>query len=526
MRPARARLASSIAIAALVGAVAAAPCAAASLSLSVAGNHFVDAAGRTVRLLGVDEESTEYACYYGYAYANVPLDAGDAAAIAAWGADAVRIPLNEDCWLGINGLPAGGLSAAGYQQAVEQYIGELNADGIYAILDLHWSAPGALQSDGQRPMPDDHSVAFWKSVAAAFQGDPGVVFDAFNEPYSPAADGWTGYPVSWSCWENGGCVVPADADGTTPHADPQTYTAVGMAALVDAIRDTGATQPIMLGGLSYANDLSGWLAHEPTDPAGRLAASFHNYSGQACDDVACWNATIAPLAAQVPVVTGEFGEDDCPSGGGTDPNNFDNSYMSWADANGVSYLAWGWLVLSSDPSCSSLTLLKDYAGSPADPNGVAVRDHLLALGAGSGPSGGTSPSGGTGATGASTGTGVVAPAAAGSALDGRLRSLVHRRAIRDANALLRRSGVTLRFTSTGPGRLTVAVRHGATGLASGDRTFDRAGTGAVTLLASASGRRLLSRRRHPLDVEVVAMFVPRAGAASYERCETTLVRSG
>ncbi len=36
--------------------------------------------------------------------------------------------------------------------------------------------------------------------------------------------------------------------------------------MVTAIRSTGATQPIMLGGLSYANDLSGWLANEPSDP--------------------------------------------------------------------------------------------------------------------------------------------------------------------------------------------------------------------------------------------------------------------
>ena len=34
-------------------------------------------------------------------------------------------------------------------------------------------------------MPDDHSVAFWTSVATAFAGNHAVVFDAFNEPYSP-----------------------------------------------------------------------------------------------------------------------------------------------------------------------------------------------------------------------------------------------------------------------------------------------------------------------------------------------------
>ena len=120
-------------------------------------------------------------------------------------------------------------------------------------------------------MPDDHSAAFWTSVAATFENDPAVVFDAFNEPYSPAADGNSTLAVWWSCWLHGGCAVPV-ANRTAPCDDSDTYAAVGMQALVSAIRATGARQPILLGGLSYANDLSGWLADEPSDPDGQLAA--------------------------------------------------------------------------------------------------------------------------------------------------------------------------------------------------------------------------------------------------------------
>ena len=106
-----------------------------------------------------------------------------------------------------------------------------------------------------------------------------------------------------------------------------------MQALVNAIRGTGATQPIMLPGLDYANDLSQWLAHRPQDGAAgtaddQLVASFHNYNIQTCNNVACWDQVIAPIAAQVPVVAGEFGTDDCKE-------DHLNSFMDWADARGI-----------------------------------------------------------------------------------------------------------------------------------------------------------------------------------------------
>jgi len=319
------------------------------LSITISGNRFLDGDGNAVRLLGVDRPSSEYACKYGYGYANGadgsdPLSLADAQSIASWHANAVRIPLNEDCWLGINRLPAFG-TAAGYQSAIESYVADLNSLGIYAILDLHWSAAGTAQADGQRGMPDDHSVDFWTSVATTFKSNPAVIFDLFNEPTGYPYQ-TPSYPLTWSCWLNGGCTMPNVADGTTITQTTPTYPAVGMQALVDAVRGTGATQPLMLGGLSYANDLSNWLANEPTDPDHELAASFHNYTGEDCDTVGCWNSTIAPLAAQVPVVTGEFDEDDCPASGDA-PGNFDNTYMSWADAHGVSYLAWGWYVATT-----------------------------------------------------------------------------------------------------------------------------------------------------------------------------------
>ena len=76
----------------------------AALTLVVRGNHLVNGAGKTVRLLGVDRSGLEYACVQGWGFSDGPTDAASIAAMKAWRINAVRVPLNEDCWLGINGV--------------------------------------------------------------------------------------------------------------------------------------------------------------------------------------------------------------------------------------------------------------------------------------------------------------------------------------------------------------------------------------------------------------------------------------
>jgi hypothetical protein len=509
------------------------------LSISISGNHFVNAVGQTVQLVGVNRMSSEYACTYGYVASGPgvspddpsgtdPLDGEDAAAIASWHANAVRIPLNEDCWLGERGEPADGLTAAAYRQAIQGYVQDLAADGIYSILDLHWTDPDDLESegqpeDGQHAMPDAHSLTFWESVSSAFKSDPAVLFDAFNEPFSPEANGNSSEAVSWSCWEDGGCQVPGSTDLTTPNP-AVSYTAVGMQQLVDAIRSTGAIQPILLGALSYANDLSQWLAYEPSDPDHQLAASFHNYTGESCDTETCWNETIAPVASQVPVVTGEFDEDDCPPSG-ADASDFDNAYMSWADAHGVSYLAWGWVVLEAPQPCSALYLITDYSGTPAEPNGVALRDHLAALALARAPettqpivsepppaspvralsptTSSAPPSRSQPSAAASGASATPAALAAARRVSATLKWDLSQLQRLSATALLAVHGRRLRLRAPQAGVLSLQLLSGGTAarrallLASANVRTEIAGLDAMTVHLSAAGRRLLSRHKHP-----------------------------
>ena len=179
----------------------------------------------------------------------------------SWGINAVRIPLNEDCWLGINPVKrfsdhvkrlhghaaqvAGAKLRKKYRADVEGYVQNLRDAGMIVILDLHWSAPGKVLADGQLGGPDtSHSVDFWRSMAETFGGEDGVIFDLFNEPKG----------ISWKCLRDGGC--PLSLKNVKTGATKKKGTVVGMQTLVDTVREAGADNPLMVSGLDYSDDLS------------------------------------------------------------------------------------------------------------------------------------------------------------------------------------------------------------------------------------------------------------------------------
>jgi endoglucanase len=279
--------------------------------LHVSGSKLVDASGNQVVLHGVNRSGGEFACVQGNGIWNGPMDQASITPMKVWGVNAVRVPLNEACWLGesyVNSAYAG----ATYQQAVKQYVNLLNDNGIVAILDLHWTdgaysgqsaGCSSAQATCQKPMPDaPNSVNFWSQVATAFKGNGAVVFDLFNEPYPERADNYN-ETEGWQCWLNGGssCVGIS-------------YTVAGMQQLVDAVRAAGTSNVIMLGGLEYSNDLTRWLQYKPTDPDGNLVASWRSYNFNTCSTQSCWTSQVAPVLASVPVVAGEIGENDCADG--------------------------------------------------------------------------------------------------------------------------------------------------------------------------------------------------------------------
>ena len=327
--------------------------------LHVERNRLVDR-GAAVRLLGVNHSGTEYACVKGTGIFEGPQGDDFANAITAWHANTVRLPLNEQCWLGLHGLDAR-YSGPEYRSAIARFVSDLRAHGLYVIVDLHWAAPGEILADEQLPMADaDYAVDFWKSVAQTFSGDTGVLFDLFNEPFldTVACSTWKGASLdAWDCLRDG-CVVTVP-DGAI------TYRTSGTQALLDAVRSTGARNVVLVPGLGYSSDLSHWLDHAPHDPLGQIAASLHLYNFSGCNDDECFSRRFDAVSKSVPLVAGEIGENDCAHG-------FVDEYMQWADERGGSYLGWAWNTWDCNKGPA---LIKSYDGTPTA-YGEGLRRHL------------------------------------------------------------------------------------------------------------------------------------------------------
>ncbi len=328
------------------------------LIVRVSGNGLVDGDGKPIRLLGVNHAGAEYACVEGKGVFDNRINNKLVNAMAEWHINAVRIPLNEHCWLGRNGADPL-FSGAVYQRAVLDFIDLLQTRGIYAILDLHWTAAGDVLASRLQPMMNlDHSRDFWRSVAGKTGTNQGVIYDLFNEPYLEllVTDG-----DPWDCWLSG-CEVPAGLGASKP------FRSLGMQEAIDVIRNEGAKNVILLSGIRYGSDLRSFNSHLPLDSERSIAASFHAYARRRCNVAACWEQEIAPIAQLVPVVAAEIGQHDCA-------HQFIDQFMGWADGKGISYLGWTWNPWGCTEGPSLVTSL---AGNPTA-FGIGLRDHLLAI---------------------------------------------------------------------------------------------------------------------------------------------------
>lgn len=269
--------------------------------------------------------------------------------MAEWHANVVRIALNQDFW-----LSGAALYDPSYEDRTDGAVHDAEAAGLDVILDLHWSDRGNLTVDkldgqnqvgssNQQQMADQNSKQFWSEVAAKYKDDGRVLFELYNEPNK----------IAWDVWLDGGTV--------------EEYTAVGMQALYDAVRATGADNLVVAGGLNWAFDLSA-VRTSPIDGYNVVYAS-HPYN-KSDDAPSVWETSFGYLASQdvAPVLLTEFGDPTKNCTGAWDSN-----LITYADARHISWTAWAWY-----PSgCSFPALISDW-GYTTTVQGDVVRAALLA----------------------------------------------------------------------------------------------------------------------------------------------------
>jgi endoglucanase len=354
-------------------ALAAFACAAPSataLRIKVKGNHFVNGKGKPVRLIGVNRSGSEYSCSgddgaggHGYGFFQGPVSHRAIRAMKTWHVNAVALPLNEACWIGGYGGLNPRFSGVPYRRAIARYVHRLNAHGIYVVLRLSGTGPGnhvygAAPGDSGMPMADaDHSLDFWRSAARRFTQNHAVLFGAYDEPHK----------ITWRCALLG-CRVNANGSEGEPRFG--RYQAVGHQAIVNAIRSTGARQPIIISGIDFAGDLTKWRRFKPRDPRHSIAVGWNDfdYSG----NLPRSRDELSGLSRSFPIVVGGFGDTDCNS-------DYSRRLMRFADRHRISYLAWTWNTVADYGGCSNALLgprlSAYYSGHPSG-FGRGIRRHF------------------------------------------------------------------------------------------------------------------------------------------------------
>lgn len=304
----------------------------------VNGNTICTADGQPHLFHGVDRPSLEYSP------SGEHLSERDFRLMASWGANVVRLALNQDFW-----LAASPQFDAGYASLVDTAVGWAEAAGLDVILDLHWSDAGVLggckTSTCQQKMADDNSVDFWSELADRYRNDGHVLFELYNEPHD----------VSWQLWKSGGALNGG-------------FHVAGMQELYDAVRRAGADNLVIVGGLDWAYDLSGV-------PANRIAGyniayATHPYN-TAQRQPSAWDRSWGFLTATDPVIVTEFGnlnDSSCST-------DYSAKLIQYADAHAASWTAWAWF----PGGCTYPSLIEDWRAAPS-PVGEVVKAALLGYG--------------------------------------------------------------------------------------------------------------------------------------------------
>ncbi len=315
--------------------------------LRVAGNRLQTPDGKEAWLQGLCIDSLQWSATGENILQSISVATGQ------WKANAIRLPVKDNFWFGKSEFQKDGGEA--YRKLIDAAIETTATRGAYLILDLHRF--GA-------PMPEH--TEFWKDAAKRYKDHPAVLFELFNEAHG----------ISWEIWRNGGDMndpknMNTDINAVENNEKSAAGKSVGMQALVDAVRSTGAKNIVIAGGLDWGYDLSGIMngfALDNKDGNGIMYSS-HIYPWKSD-----WEGKVLIVAEKYPLFIGEVGCQPEPmewqKSGTEDTNTWAPDMIGFIQKNKLN-----WTGFSFHPGCGP-RVISDWQYTPTPYWGIFVKDAL------------------------------------------------------------------------------------------------------------------------------------------------------
>jgi uncharacterized protein (TIGR03437 family) len=201
-----------------------------------------------------------------------------------WNMNAVRLPVSAAIWR---------RDGKAYLDQIAAVAAAANQENLVVILAAYGDARSGAAAD--TGLPGSDLAAFWTACAAFFKDTPGLVFALYNEPSTrsiPGSSPTAHRAADWRIWLSGGAIAGGQS-------------AVGMQALVDAIRATGARQMIAVPAFDDSLEFQGFGPDYYISDANVIYEThpFYDHGTTAGE----WDASLAGVAGQFPVYAGAWG---------------------------------------------------------------------------------------------------------------------------------------------------------------------------------------------------------------------------
>ncbi len=225
--------------------------------LSVRDNLILDPATKPVQLYGLMPPDPDRLAKKGRFHRQLFDELKKAAA------NVIRVPVNIEQWVRDEDYLWRNLDPS------VTWAGEA---GLYIIIDWHYIGNIVTGEGPQMPdieeQPMELTLKFWRMTAHYFRNVPHVIFEIFNEPQAISARDWQSSATQ----------------------------------IIQAIREQGADNLVIVGGIDYGKDLS-WVLESPIADQ-NIAYSSHIYPSHSSTS---WQTYFGEVSEKYPVIMTEWG---------------------------------------------------------------------------------------------------------------------------------------------------------------------------------------------------------------------------